>query len=293
MTSSWQQAVAQCDRRGVPFVLATVLATSGSTPRNAGSKMVVSDAAVFDTIGGGQLEAMVVERGRELLGGTADAREITHFPLAAAALQCCGGSMTVLLEAYGVATMRLSIFGAGHVGRRVATLLRELSCHVELIDARAEQLDGVGSTAHCIRLDAPESHVGTLGARDHVLVMTHDHQLDYRILRALLRQPPTASLGLIGSRTKWSRFHRRLLDDGISADRLAAVRCPVGRSDIPGKEPMAVAIAIAAELLQLRGDVAAPSSAMGWRQIRYSLLPNDTVAATNCAPTPIRESMVT
>lgn len=269
----WTQAVARCTAEGEPFVLATVLATSGSTPRSGGSKMVVSAHALFDSIGGGQLEHLVVERCRQMLQGTSETREITHFPLAAAALQCCGGSMTVLLESFGLSAMRLCIFGAGHVGRRVALLMQELACTVELVDSRADQLALAPAGARHTCLDDPATRVHTLDSGTHVLVMTHDHLLDYQLILALLSRPATRSLGLIGSATKWERFRRRLLADGIPPDRISEVRCPVGRTDIPGKEPMAVAIAVAAALLQQREATQAAQETIGWRQVRSSLLP--------------------
>ena len=275
MSLSWQRAVARCDAEGTPFVLATVLATSGSTPRTPGSKMVVCARDQFDSIGGGQLENLVVERSRQMLDGGADTREITHFPLAAAALQCCGGSMTVLLETFGLSAMHLCIFGAGHVGRRVAMLMQELSCVVDLVDARADQLELAPPGVRRVLLDEPASHVDTLGPRTHVLVMTHDHLLDYQLMLALLTRAPGPTLGLIGSHTKWARFRRRLLADGVPMERIAAVRCPVGKADIPGKEPMAVAVSVAAYLLQVRGEAQAPACTLGWRQVRNSLVPSN------------------
>jgi xanthine dehydrogenase accessory factor len=295
MSLSWQRAVAQCETGGTPFVLATVLATSGSTPRTPGSKMVVCSDALFDSIGGGQLENLVVARARQLLDGTTDTREITHFPLAAAALQCCGGSMTVLLEAFGLSAMRLCIFGAGHVGRRVAMLMQEVACNVELVDSRADQLELAPQGVRRVHLDAPARHVDALRPNSHVLVMTHDHQLDYELMLALLARPAAPSLGLIGSRTKWDRFRRRLLADGVPIERIAKVRCPVGRTDIPGKEPMAVAIAVAAQLLQFRAEQQAlaqeqqqqqqqqqQARGLSWRGIRSSLLPAAEVEAQAC-----------
>lgn len=274
MKLPWSDAVARCASDNVPFVVATVLATSGSTPRAAGSKMVITHGALFDSIGGGQLENLVAQRSRELLAGASDTREITHFPLAAAALQCCGGSMTVLLESFGVDVMRLCIFGAGHVGQRIALLMQELHCAIELVDTRSDQLECAPAGTRRLLMQEPVDHVSRLDARTHVLVMTHDHQLDYRLMLALLRRTPCASLGLIGSDTKWERFRSRLLDAGIPAERLATVQCPIGCADIPGKEPMAVAIAVSARLLQLRDAHRPPVAAtLGWRQIRSSLLP--------------------
>ena len=63
--------------------------------------------------------------------------------------------MTVLLESFGVQSLRLCVFGAGHVGRRVAQLMREAgamdavpqktrcgACNGELESAAPESVKG-------------------------------------------------------------------------------------------------------------------------------------------------------
>ncbi|MGA0839881.1 MAG: xanthine dehydrogenase accessory protein XdhC [Pseudomonadales bacterium] len=270
MDCSWPLAVSRCAERGEPFVLATVLATSGSTPRSSGSKMVITASRTHDSIGGGQLEQLVIQRSREMLEEKHGGCEITHFPLAASAMQCCGGSMTVLLEALGMSALRLHIFGAGNVGRRVARLMRELDCSVTLIDARKEELAKAPKNITVRQHDDPPALLPAIAPGDHVLVMTHDHLLDYQLVKGLLKQGHGWT-GLIGSETKWRRFRARLLADGLSEVRVNTVCCPVGRFPGSGKEPMAVAISIAAQLLELRPNHRTTND-LSWRQIRSSLL---------------------
>jgi xanthine dehydrogenase accessory factor len=57
-------------------------------------------------------------------------------------------------------------------------------------------------------------------------------------------------VGLIGSKTKWATFKRRLEARGFSAHELAHVTCPIGVPGIVGKEPEVIAVAVAAQLLQ-------------------------------------------
>ena len=284
----WPQAVDRCTRDGTAYVLATVLATSGSTPRPVGAKMVITTGATFDSIGGGQLEHLVTERSRELLAGTTNRQEMMHLPLAAAAMQCCGGSVTVLLESFGLPQMSVTLFGAGHVGERVARLLHDLSIAVTLIDNRQAVLDGIVTPVPRICLSAPEDAVHSLDSHACALVMTHDHLLDYTLIRALLKRGPIAFTGLIGSVTKWQRFVARLRQEGIAAARIADVQCPIGLPGIPGKEPMAVAIAVVAQLLrerQRRVDAAIPAPSLSWRQIRTNLV--------QVASSPVPEEEVT
>jgi xanthine dehydrogenase accessory factor len=57
-------------------------------------------------------------------------------------------------------------------------------------------------------------------------------------------------VGLIGSKTKWATFQRRLEARGFSQQELAHVTCPIGVPGIVGKEPEVIAVAVAAQLLQ-------------------------------------------
>ena len=126
---NWIEALSRCSRVGLDVVLVTVLSTSGSTPRDRSAKMVVSVDSVYDSIGGGQLEYLAISHARERLLAQENEPEIKKFPLAAAALQCCGGSMTLLFESVFSNEHRLVLFGAGHVGSRVASMLRDTPIH--------------------------------------------------------------------------------------------------------------------------------------------------------------------
>ncbi len=85
-----------------------------------------------------------------------------------------------------------------------------------------------------------------------IVIMTHDHGLDYRLAKAALERPPVAFVGLIGSATKKARFMSRLDKDGVPAERRARLTSPIGVAGVQGKEPDVIAIATLAQLLQLR-----------------------------------------
>ena len=84
-----------------------------------------------------------------------------------------------------------------------------------------------------------------------VLILTHDHALDYELTKAALASP-ARFIGLIGSATKRARFMSRLGKDGFSEADLARVHCPVGLPGINGKAPEVIAVAVAAQLLMTR-----------------------------------------
>ena len=85
--TNWSSGLAQAHASGEPHILITILAIKGSAPRQGGGKMVVTVDKVFDTIGGGQLELLAIERSRRILNGNLPAvQQIEHYPLAAAAM---------------------------------------------------------------------------------------------------------------------------------------------------------------------------------------------------------------
>ena len=92
----WLDAVSLALARSGCAVLVVVAATQGSTPRETGAAMVVSDAGASGSIGGGHLEYEATRIAREALGSPeASGTWIVRYPLAARLGQCCGGVATL------------------------------------------------------------------------------------------------------------------------------------------------------------------------------------------------------
>jgi xanthine dehydrogenase accessory factor len=244
-------------------VLVTVTDVRGHAPRDAGAKMVVTATGTTGSIGGGNLEAEAVRRARALLASGATAPESFESHLSDKAplqhgVQCCGGDVGVLLEPLPVVPA-VAIFGVGHVGLELARILARQDLDLHLVDSRPDQLD---PTALAPLADAvaevhvhpvpvlPELVLAELPSGTHVLVMSHDHAEDIAICDAAIRLDHLGPIGLIGSSAKLARFRSRLLDDGHAADAVDRIRTPIG---LPGvttsKEPAAIAVAVAAELM--------------------------------------------
>ena len=270
---SWALAAAERERRGEAYVLATVLSTAGSTPREAGAKMVITGEDSWASIGGGQLEFLVIQRARALLAGGGTQQQVTGIPLGAEARQCCGGSVSVLFEVIRPGVGDVVVFGAGHVARALVPMLAEHALRVRWIDNRVDLLAAPPPAVCAEQLADPLDAVPALPDGAEILVLTHDHDLDYRLVRALLADFRWRNVGLIGSRTKAERFRTRLARDGMSASLIDRLECPVGLATVPGKRPMAVAIAIAAGLLQRQGGDSGVTAgdALDWRQLRRLL----------------------
>lgn len=253
--ADWRQALIDLEMAGVPHVLVTLVTAQGSTPREAGTKMVVTAEGQADTIGGGTLERQAIDRARRLLAEGAVEPLLEKQILGIEQDQCCGGATTLLFEPLMVPTLRLALFGAGHVGRALVRLLEGTDTYVLWIDERPELLKEPLPGRTSLRIVAdPAAEVATLPAGMHVRVMTHSHNRDFEIIDALLARDDLASIGLIGSKSKWANFRSRLRKMGVAEEDLDAVKCPIGLPGVGGKRPAEIAISVAAELLSLRSS---------------------------------------
>ncbi|WP_459957797.1 xanthine dehydrogenase accessory protein XdhC [Nocardia sp. IFM 10818] len=260
---TWVAAVARLRARRETGVLVTVATVRGHAPRPAGAKLVVGRTESWGSIGGGNVEAVAIDRARELLGKADAEPELMEFALNDKVtnrhgVQCCGGEVTVLLEPLPVVPA-VAIFGMGHVGMELARILARHDLDLHLIDSRAEMLeperlaalsDSVAQVhVHHTPL-LPEEVLETLPPGTHVLIMTHDHAEDAALCDAALRSDHLASIGLIGSSAKWARFRKRLTTEGGHSEQdLTRIKTPIGLPDIAGKEPAVIAVSVAADLL--------------------------------------------
>jgi xanthine dehydrogenase accessory factor len=288
-----------------PTALVTIVATEGSAPRGAGTRMVVSVTGASGTIGGGQLELNAIEQARAMLDQPPGTWRVQDYPLGPLLGQCCGGRVRLIVERLDPVTSGwlaraapgailahrfaagaiartivervtptppaargdrpgpgaliverldppgrpLFLLGAGHVGRAIAARLPGLPLALRWFDTRPEMAEQPGVAL--VAASDIEACVGEAPADAAILILTHDHGLDYRLTAAALRGE-AAFIGLIGSATKRARFLSRLEKDGFDARARARLTCPIGLPDIAGKEPEVIAIAVLAQLITLR-----------------------------------------
>jgi xanthine dehydrogenase accessory factor len=156
-----------------------------------------------------------------------------------------------LLERLDDALPPLWLYGAGHVGQALARILMELPLRLTWIDSRAEQLPPQSpATVEIWHSLDPVASVAAAPCGARFLVMTHSHPLDYSLCRAILERNDFAWAGLIGSMSKAARFRSRLRRDGLSAPAIARLVCPIGIDGIKSKWPAAIAVAVAAQVMQ-------------------------------------------
>lgn len=161
----------------------------------------------------------------------------------------------LLTETIALDRFPVVLFGAGHVGAALVDVLRTLRCTIHWVDERDAQfpkLDPLRYPALTIDAnDAPEQAVDDAPAGAYFLVMSHSHALDQALSERILRRADYAYFGLIGSYTKRKQFEHRLAARGIDPQQIARMVCPVGVPGITDKSPEVIAVAIAAQMLQI------------------------------------------
>ena len=237
--ADWLDTLATFRRDGIRCVLVT--STHGAA--NAG-KIVVTRDDITGTLGAG-LDKQAAEIARELLADGAGARlKQIGAPEAPALL---------LFEPQRASDFHVVLFGAGHVGRALVHVLAGLPCRITWVDSREDQFPReFPSNVTIACTDTPTSEVDAAVPGSYFLVMTHSHALDQELTERVLGRTDFAYFGLIGSASKRRQFEKRLENRGMPPARFRDMTCPIGAPGISGKEPAAIAIAVAAELLQAR-----------------------------------------
>jgi xanthine dehydrogenase accessory protein XdhC len=143
------------------------------------------------------------------------------------------------------------LYGAGHVGQALARILVELPLRLTWIDSRAELFpETLGRGVRILHGADSVATVSEAPVGAYCIVMSHSHPLDFALCHALLERNDFAWLGLIGSASKAARFRSRLRRAGLGADVIGKLVCPIGVDGIESKWPAAIAVAVAAQLMQ-------------------------------------------
>ena len=269
MRVAWPHALCGAlEKSSSPVVRVVIAHVKGSAPREPGACMLVSRNEVEGTIGGGHLEWEAMRAAVELLEDVdGPAVRVWSAILGRELSQCCGGAVQLRLERFTRADLPflravspvvskarpvLWLYGAGHVGQALIRVVSDLPCEITWVDSREQLLPGdLPENIHTLNIPEPVNSVAAAPANACHLVMTHDHALDYTLCRAILNRGEFAWLGLIGSSSKGAKFRSRLLRDGVAPDTIARLVSPIGVGAVESKLPAAIAIGVAAQLLQV------------------------------------------
>ncbi|MEY4283551.1 MAG: xanthine dehydrogenase accessory protein XdhC [Betaproteobacteria bacterium] len=270
------QTLAQRLGAAPQWVWVEVSQTQGSVPREVGTWMLVSPQDVVGTIGGGRLEFEAIHLAREGLR-QGHIQERLRMALGPSLGQCCGGVVEVSLslrsghellahiQAMDAHRRPVALFGGGHVGRALVHTLAPLPYRIHWVDSRDEIFPS-GLPAHVLseHSDPVQASVWDLPPDSAVLIMSFSHAEDLDILAQCLKRRRERGdlpfIGLIGSKTKWATFRHRLEDKGHTQAELDGVTCPIGLGGISGKQPEVIAVAVAAQLLQVHSPYASPQT---------------------------------
>ena len=257
-------------------MLATVIATRGSSYRKPGARMLVTtEGWQAGSISGGCLESDVVRRAAWLVQeGKPIVRTYDTSADGEVALGC-GGEVDVLLEPFredsAVAramkqvletrqpvtftvmegreetlrpSPRLVLCGAGHDALPLHTMAQTLGWDVQVVDWRPAQAAPQRFPGAATQVLAPEA-LGSLPLEQGcaVVIMSHHLIYDARVLEAVCRSPLPAYIGVLGP-TKRTKDLLAMLPKDLPLARLHA---PVGYA-LGGEGPAAVALSILAEV---------------------------------------------
>ncbi|AOF88944.1 xanthine dehydrogenase accessory protein XdhC [Sinorhizobium sp. RAC02] len=244
-------------------VIVDVTAVKGSAPRDEGTFMLVGPTEIHGTIGGGQLEYVAIENARKMLGSAGGEAKL-DIPLGPDIGQCCGGRVELTFTfadeaARQALDQRIAtderqkpqvwVFGGGHVGRALAESLTLLPLKVFVVETRESELDRLTSEVHH-RLNAmPESLIADIPAGSAVVIVTHDHALDFLIAREALARTDLAYIGMVGSKSKRGTFLHYLDEQGVDRAEAERLVLPIGGTAVDDKRPEVIAAMTAAEVL--------------------------------------------
>jgi xanthine dehydrogenase accessory factor len=253
----YEQVVA-LERAGTGFVIVMLVEALGSTPQDAGTKIIVTrEGLLCGTIGGGKVEAKAIDVAREMLGNDVADPRFVNWALKGDVGMTCGGSVKLYFEPHlaggAGAAWPVWIFGAGHVVQALLPLVAPLDCRITVVDARREWLDRLprARNVRYIESASPEKLVDEMPDNAFLLCLGKGHASDRPILERALSTRSFPFVGVIGSASKAAILQRELTDAGVPEKRAREFHCPVGLP-FGSNHPHEIALSIAAQLVSER-----------------------------------------
>jgi xanthine dehydrogenase accessory factor len=246
------EEIVAAKKANIPVVLATVIESLGSAPREEGARMLIkSDGTIAGTIGGGAIEKKIIDEALTLMNAASP--KLVKYELKDIGM-ACGGGMSVFLEPL-LPAPQLIIFGAGHIGNILSQIGKMLDFSVTVVDNRPEfaRKDLLASADTVIAENYQQAiDALTITNNTYMVILTHKHTHDFEVLEQLIHRP-FRYLGMIGSKTKVAKAFQQLRDKGISDGIINKIHSPIGIS-IGANTPAEIAISIAAELVAIRNN---------------------------------------
>lgn len=243
-------------QEGREGVLVTVVDKKGHGPASVGRKIIItSTGEKIGTVGGGEIEQVAIQVAGEVLKNketrlvTYNLNEENKAEESESLNMVCGGKLTIFFEYIGISTP-IYIFGAGHVGRALAHLLKNLDYQITLIDDKEDQLPidpriNRESYRQFIKYEK-------IPTNSYIVVATSSHEADFEVLKHIYQSEwNPIYVGIIASNTKAKTLMRRLVNDIGDTTKLDSLYAPIGL-DLGGTVPEEIAISIIAEIQAIK-----------------------------------------
>jgi xanthine dehydrogenase accessory factor len=249
------QEIVRVKTGGGEAALVTVVSASGSTPREEGAKMLVKpDGSIIGTIGGGSLEAQIIDEAVKVIRQGKPRR--LHRSLTAKEAgeegMICGGDLEVFIEPI-LTPSTLYIFGGGHIALALTKMGKLCGFKIAVIDDRAEfaSTERFPEAEFVLAEDFTRSFSKLkIDKSSYIVIVTHGHKHDEVVLEWAVGTP-AKYIGMIGSKTKNEAIFSHLRGRGISKEQLDRVHAPIGL-EIEAQTPEEIAVSILAELIKVR-----------------------------------------
>jgi len=258
------QVLAELEKNGESGVLCTIIRSRGSTPRHAGSKMLVFEEGNFiGTVGGGEVEQRVIH---EALEAFKDGKpRLVNYDMVDPSQGdpgVCGGQLEVYVEPV-LPKPTILIVGGGHVGSAVAHLANWLGFRVLVSDDREEfctpESNPDADAFYPVKMDRLPEQVN-ISSQTYIVLTTRGATVDVEGLPVLLRSR-AGYIGVIGSRRRWKITRKALEEAGVPKEALDRIHSPMGL-ELNAETPEEIAVSIMAEIIMLRNGASGQSMKM-------------------------------
>jgi len=252
MEDIWEEIVA-LRAKGESAALATVVSTTGSTPREQGAKMLIrQDGSILGTVGGSLLEGQVREEAKNVI--REGEPKLLSFDLTGKKEDgmICGGKADVYIEPI-LPLPALYIFGGGHISFSLARIAKMVGFRVVVIDDRKEY-------ANPERFPEADQTIAdgyrntflqvVINEFSYIVIVTRAHAHDQTVLEWAITTN-ARYIGMIGSMKKIKTVFDNLVAKGTDKEKLERVHAPIGL-DIKAETPEEIAVSIIAEIVKVR-----------------------------------------
>jgi xanthine dehydrogenase accessory factor len=244
--------------KGNPVAIATIIGKEGSGPREIGASMVVTvDGERIGTIGGGELEAIIIRNALEAIE-KGEPRKIKlalrrdNIPSDAQPTgMLCGGVVEVFINVLKPQP-RVVIIGAGHLGKPIAEIGNLLGFRTVIMD-RSEELANPMRYPFAEQVFAgdflSELEKIRLGPNDIAVIVYGEVETDYQSLKKILQYNPSRHVWVLCSRHRARWMVERLREEGVDVEKHKFfIHMPAGL-DIKSATPEEIAVSIWSEVI--------------------------------------------